>query len=338
MLAHGISAEYGRFSGGVVNVVTRSGGNFFSGSFREGLSNPSWIAQTPLEKRRATSSTPTSSARRTRARSAARSCATACGSSPPAASRRRTSPNTFAQNGAGYTRTDTNRRGEVKFTGTVAPAPDACRSASSRTRPTQANMSAIRRRGAARREHADHARSCRTGCSRANYNGARDAALLRARCSTRRSSRASATTAARAPTSSTRRSARWARTPACRAALVYNAPYLDANDPEQRNNRQITGSVAVPAVDAALRQPRAQGRRRVLRQHRHRRQLAVVDRLRVRDRLPDGRAARRARRARARRCPCFIAGRQRRSGTSRRRAARRSTSRRRRSTCRIAGS
>src|ERR687891_2060148 len=50
VLAHGISAEYGRFSGGVVNVVTRSGGNFFSGSVREGLSNPSWVGETPLQK------------------------------------------------------------------------------------------------------------------------------------------------------------------------------------------------------------------------------------------------------------------------------------------------
>ncbi len=52
-------------------------------------------------------------------------CATACGSSPPAGYETANMPNTFAQNGAGYTRTDTNRRGEVKFTGTIAPAPDA---------------------------------------------------------------------------------------------------------------------------------------------------------------------------------------------------------------------
>ena len=33
----GVSAEYGRFSGGVVNVITKSGGNLFSGSFRDTL-------------------------------------------------------------------------------------------------------------------------------------------------------------------------------------------------------------------------------------------------------------------------------------------------------------
>ncbi len=38
----GISAEYGRFGGGVVNVVTKSGGNLFSGSFREALYNDNW--------------------------------------------------------------------------------------------------------------------------------------------------------------------------------------------------------------------------------------------------------------------------------------------------------
>jgi hypothetical protein len=48
VLASGLSAEFGRFSGGVVNVITKSGGNTFSGSYRENLSNPSWIEETPL--------------------------------------------------------------------------------------------------------------------------------------------------------------------------------------------------------------------------------------------------------------------------------------------------
>ncbi len=50
VLAHGISAAYGRFSGGVVNVVTKSGGNTFGGSFRQNLSNPAWIVETPRQK------------------------------------------------------------------------------------------------------------------------------------------------------------------------------------------------------------------------------------------------------------------------------------------------
>jgi outer membrane receptor protein involved in Fe transport len=44
----GISAEYGRFGGGVVNVITKSGGNLFSGSFRDTLINDNWRALTPF--------------------------------------------------------------------------------------------------------------------------------------------------------------------------------------------------------------------------------------------------------------------------------------------------
>ena len=43
-----MSAEYGRFSGGVVNMVTKSGGNQFSGSFRANFDNESWNGETPL--------------------------------------------------------------------------------------------------------------------------------------------------------------------------------------------------------------------------------------------------------------------------------------------------
>jgi outer membrane receptor for ferrienterochelin and colicin len=46
----GISAEYGRFGGGVVNVITKSGGNLFSGSFRDTLNNDDWRTLTPFEK------------------------------------------------------------------------------------------------------------------------------------------------------------------------------------------------------------------------------------------------------------------------------------------------
>src|SRR5262249_13876640 len=45
----GVSAEYGRFSGGVVNVITKSGGNIFSGTFRDTLNNDMWRTLTPFE-------------------------------------------------------------------------------------------------------------------------------------------------------------------------------------------------------------------------------------------------------------------------------------------------
>ncbi|MCA1585211.1 MAG: TonB-dependent receptor, partial [Acidobacteria bacterium] len=52
VLTSGISAEFGRFGGGVVNAVTKSGGNSFSGSFRDNLYKPSWTTQTPFEESR----------------------------------------------------------------------------------------------------------------------------------------------------------------------------------------------------------------------------------------------------------------------------------------------
>jgi len=52
-LVSGASAEYGRFTGGVVNTLTRSGGNEFRGSLRLNLTNPKWTAPTPLTVERA---------------------------------------------------------------------------------------------------------------------------------------------------------------------------------------------------------------------------------------------------------------------------------------------
>jgi outer membrane receptor protein involved in Fe transport len=45
--AGNISAEYGRFQGGVVNMITKSGGNAFSGSVRTTFTNDGWRALTP---------------------------------------------------------------------------------------------------------------------------------------------------------------------------------------------------------------------------------------------------------------------------------------------------
>jgi hypothetical protein len=42
VLTGGISAEFGRFTGGIVSSVTKSGGNDFSGSVRDTLDNPQW--------------------------------------------------------------------------------------------------------------------------------------------------------------------------------------------------------------------------------------------------------------------------------------------------------
>ncbi|MDQ2871460.1 MAG: TonB-dependent receptor [Acidobacteriota bacterium] len=47
VLTGSISAEYGRFSGGVVNAITKSGGNTLSGSFRTTFTNDKWTENDP---------------------------------------------------------------------------------------------------------------------------------------------------------------------------------------------------------------------------------------------------------------------------------------------------
>ena len=49
VLTSGISSEYGRFGGGVVNIITKQGGNEFHGSVRADVQNPSWRDETPFE-------------------------------------------------------------------------------------------------------------------------------------------------------------------------------------------------------------------------------------------------------------------------------------------------
>ena len=50
-----VSAEYGRFTGGVVSAITKSGGNEFSGSLRDSFTNPSWTNPSDRGEARANS-------------------------------------------------------------------------------------------------------------------------------------------------------------------------------------------------------------------------------------------------------------------------------------------
>ena len=50
VLTSGISAEFGRFSGGVINAISKSGGDLFSGSYRLNFTNQSWTTQSPFER------------------------------------------------------------------------------------------------------------------------------------------------------------------------------------------------------------------------------------------------------------------------------------------------
>ena len=50
LLTSGVSARYGRFQGGVVNAVTKTGGNTFSGMLRAEFDKDSWNSQTPYDE------------------------------------------------------------------------------------------------------------------------------------------------------------------------------------------------------------------------------------------------------------------------------------------------
>jgi outer membrane receptor for ferrienterochelin and colicin len=55
----GISAEFGRFQGGVVTAVTRSGGNIFSGSYRASFTNDNWRTKSPFGEPKTNKTVPT---------------------------------------------------------------------------------------------------------------------------------------------------------------------------------------------------------------------------------------------------------------------------------------
>jgi hypothetical protein len=55
----GISAEYGRFTGGIVNAITKSGGNQLAGSFRTTLTNDSWRSASPFGEPKTSQTVPT---------------------------------------------------------------------------------------------------------------------------------------------------------------------------------------------------------------------------------------------------------------------------------------
>jgi hypothetical protein len=50
ILTSAVSSEYGRFGGGVINTVTKRGGNTFQGSFRTNFTNSAWTDESPFEK------------------------------------------------------------------------------------------------------------------------------------------------------------------------------------------------------------------------------------------------------------------------------------------------
>ena len=122
VLTSGISAEYGRFTGGVVNTITKSGGNQFSGSFRTNLYKPNWTEPTPFE---------TESGQHRSGDLADNTTYESTLGGPLVVDRlwffyanrveRVGEEQTFGVTGLGYDRTANNDRNQIKLTGTLAP-------------------------------------------------------------------------------------------------------------------------------------------------------------------------------------------------------------------------
>ena len=234
VLTHGISAEYGRFSGGVINVITRSGGNAFSGSVREGFGNPAWVQETPLQRQSGVENA-----------SALSTTHEGTFGGPVlrgrvwffAAGRREraNTANTFAQGGAGYRRTDTNTRGEGKVTATIAPA-QTLQASYIDNATRQVNMSAIA---------ATSLLDARTLVTRelpnrlfsASYNGTTGRGIFTTLQYSQKVQRflgngGTATDLVDSPFRTL------GATPGVPGGLVYNAPYLDASTRVNRQSRR----------------------------------------------------------------------------------------------------
>jgi hypothetical protein len=232
VLTSGISAEYGRFTGGVINAITKSGGNTFSGSFRTNFTNPRWSKVTPFE----------ASKNITNPSNLQESYEGVLGG--PIVRDRLwffTSgryaplqiPATVAQSGVQVIQDDKNKRGEVKLTGTVAPNHTIQGGYLNNAR-TVSNTSGIFTLLAD--PHSLVTRSLPNAYYYTNYKGVvGNGLLIEAQYSQRtfefQGDGGTSTNITDSPIFSNS------------LPFAYNAPYFSANDPEQRNNRQLTANV-----------------------------------------------------------------------------------------------
>lgn len=243
VLTSGISAEYGRFSGGAINLVTKRGGNRFSGSYRANFSNPSWADETPFET--------------TPRRDDLQLMSEATLGGPvmrdrlwffgAARTEKTSAPFTFIESGiAGEAGTDETRV-DLKLTNTWRSR-HTVQASYLDTDLTQTGVRGLV--SASVDPRVLISRRTPQSLAVASWNGVLTPRLFAtAQYSQKRWGFRGNGGTSTAIVDSPFRTRGGGGIPAGRH---YNAPYLDANDPEDRNNRQLTGSVSYFASSPRL--------------------------------------------------------------------------------------
>lgn len=235
VLTSGISAEYGRFQGGVVNAVTKRGGNNFSGSLRADFTNPAWRDETPLEERQGV---------KRQDKTAHFLQATLGGPLVKdklwfflaGRTEEQSTDNTFNVTGLPFTNTQSNDRIQGQLTATLSPnhtiQGSYLRNSTEQTGPSLASLAA---------EPATFYQPSRTlpnNLLAASYNGVLSPRLFvdiqfsQKKFEFENSGGRDTNIATGSPIFSNT------------FGVYYNAPFFDSTDPESRDNRQIAGSLS----------------------------------------------------------------------------------------------
>jgi hypothetical protein len=233
VLTSGISAEYGHFSGGVINAITKSGGNIFSGSLRLNLSDPTWSTLSPYDvsKGNTKDSILNKVWEGTFGGPIMKDKIWFFGAGRYA---KTTTAPTFQLTGIPYTTLNDNKREELKVTATpIANQTLQLSYINNGTQQTQPALAAYDID-----PHDIINRTLPNYTVGASWRGVlRSDLFAEAQFSTRKF----AFQGAGGTSKDMIDSPIWSLT---QGAYLYNAPYFDANDPENRNNYQVTGNLS----------------------------------------------------------------------------------------------
>jgi len=242
VVTSGASAEYGRFGGGVVNVITKSGGNRFAGSFRSNFYRPSWTSETPFQRERGqkNSDTLTKYYEGTIGGPIVRDRLWFFNGDRYENS---AAPHSLAEVGTNYDTVTNNKRVELKLTAT--PIVNHRISGSYTNNPTTANgFASINSDMSMDLATIIDNRKTPNNLWVVNWNGAATNKLFVTAQWSRKifkfeNAGGTSTVITDSPFLSRGNFGIGAT-----ANRHFNAPYFDGNDPENRNNRQVAGSVS----------------------------------------------------------------------------------------------